>query len=622
MSGPAPGLSRTEEQALLSADPVILSVALAHTTNDPSWLAYGRDTRDVGPDLLARAVRVLEKVRRNALAEPCQPSDSLLRELYAAVAGQDADGGQLARLRSDLGIDRAPDPVLGPGHRRRPTVTVIGAGLSGLCMASKLTRAGFDVAVLERSGGLGGVWFDNSYPGCGVDTHPFEYELAAHRAGQWSNAFPSRDEILRYVESIADQEGLRDLVHLNTRVTGAEWDAGAAQWVLEIAALDGGRRQIRTDVLISAVGSLNQPKPAGIAELDQFEGAVFHTSAWEHDVPLAGRRIGLIGNGSSGIQVARHLADLGHLTVFQRSAAWIAPRSTGRANGEIDEMGRWLCRNVPHYEEWLRVTLSWELGDKNYGRLVVDQSWRGPHGINESNERLRCELVEYIRSELGARTDLLDRVVPDYPPYVKRMVMDNAYYRTLARPGVRLVTEPIQRATATGLMTLDGGHHDLDVLVLANGFRGTQFLWPLELRGRSGRTPAEIAGRDDEARAYLGIAMPEFPNFFSLHGPNSGAGHGGSASFVADCQSHYILRCLLAMVEAGARTVECAVEAFDEYNTRLDEGLRRMVWSHDGVESRFRSRSGRVVVNHPWTWHDYWTMTRAPAPGVLRLGGH
>ena len=621
MNGSTLGSKRTEVEALLSADPVVLSVALAHTTKDPSWLACGRGTRVVGPDLLARAVRVLDVLRRNAPPDSGHPSDTFLRELDALVTGRVADLGQLARLRSDLGIDREQAPILASGRRGRPTVTVIGAGLAGLCMASKLVRAGFDVVVLERSGGLGGVWFDNSYPGCGVDTHPFEYELADHRDGQWSNAYPSRDEVLRYIDSIADREGLRDLVRLHTRVVAAEWVGGAAQWVLDVADRDGGRRQLRTDVLISAVGSLNQPKPAGIAELDQFKGAVFHTAAWEHDVSLTGRRIGLVGTGSSGIQVARHLADRGQLTVFQRSPAWIAPRRSGRAGSEIDAATRWLCREVPHYEEWLRVKLSWELGDKNYGCLVVDPSWAGPHGINESNERLRAELVDYIRGEVGDRPDLLDRLVPDYPPYVKRMVVDNDFYRTLARPGVRLVTEPIQQATATGLTTLDGQHHDLDVLVLANGFRGTQFLWPLELRGRSGRTPADIAGRDDEARAYLGIAMPGFPNFFSLHGPNSGAGHGGSASFVAECQSHYILRCLVAMVEAGARTVECTSEAFDEYNTRLDEGLRSMVWSHDGVESRFRSRSGRVVVNHPWTWHEYWTMTRAPQPDAMRWDG-
>ena len=230
--------------------------------------------------------------------------------------------------------------------------------------------------------------------------------------------------------------------------------------------------------------------------------------------------------------------------------------------------------------------------------------------IIKSNEETPQQLTEYICGQLGKRQDLIDKLVPRYPPYTKRLVVDNGWLKTLTRPNVSLVTEPITAADESGLITADGAHHPLDVLIYATGFHGTRFLWPTEVRGRDGRTPAEIAGQDDNIRAYLGLAMPGFPNFFSLFGPNSSIGHGGGATHIAQCQADYIGQCLEMMLEQGIKTVECKQGVCDAYNRKVDAGLQKMVWSEPGIASRYRNREGRIVSNHPWTLQEFWELTR------------
>jgi 4-hydroxyacetophenone monooxygenase len=310
------------------------------------------------------------------------------------------------------------------------------------------------------------------------------------------------------------------------------------------------------------------------------------------------------------VQVARYLSGQGHLTLFQRSPAWIVPRRPDFDKPLVDASHRRLFNDIPGYERWFRLRLFWELGDKNFRNLRLDPSWKGAHGINSHNEAIRRDLIKYIRNQVGNRPDLVEKLVPTYPPFTKRMVVDNEFYTALAAPDSSVVTDAITAADAQGLWTADGLHHDIDVIVLATGYRSTQFLWSLELRGRSQRTPADMAGGDDEIRAYMGASLPDFPNFFVMQGPNTGAGHGGSLTFAADCQSTFIRNVLRTMLRKGSRTIECTYEAFNAYNRELDQGLETMVWSSGDVTSRFRNNQGRVVGNHPWSWQDVWNRSR------------
>jgi 4-hydroxyacetophenone monooxygenase len=513
----------------------------------------------------------------------------------------------LPKLRFDLGIERErrASPVPGAGRIR---VAIIGAGLSGLWTAIKLRRAGFEVEIIEQASGIGGVWHANTYPDCGVDTHPYQYEFAEAPFQGWRHGYAGREEVLGYVRWLAERSGVQEAIRLDTRVLAARWDGGSQRWLIDIEHAQRGRERIAAQILIAATGALSQPKAPAIAGLERFGGACFHTARWRHDIALDGKRIGLVGNGSSGVQVAKALAARGRLTVFQRSPAWIAPRRAAGSNGAIDGALRTLRAHWPAFAAWHRLRLCWELGDRNYPTLVRDQNWHGEGSVNAANDAVRHDLTAYVRSQLGEREDLLAKLIPSYPPFVKRMVVDNDYYRTLARPDVTLVTEPITAATQAGLVTGNGTEHTLDVIVFATGFHGTRFLWPLDIRGQDGRNLADAAG--EELRAYLGLALPGLPNFFLLHGPNSGAGHGGSATFLSDCQSDQILACLTHLVEGGFDELECRSDACDAYNARLDHDLAQMVWAHPGVASRFRNAQGRIVTNHPWTWQRYWKLTR------------
>ena len=264
----------------------------------------------------------------------------------------------------------------------------------------------------------------------------------------------------------------------------------------------------------------------------------------------------MIGNGSSGVQLGRALAEqAAHLTAFQRTPHWIVPNKMAQETISPDERRR--LREFPYYALWHRFIMFWTGGDLNYPSLVIDRDWPGP-GINAENARTRDRLIRYIAEETGGRQDLIEALTPDYPPYVKRMVWDNDWYRTLTRPNVELCTSGIVSADETGVITADGRHHDLDILVFATGFHGTRFLYPMEVRGRSGRTPAEVFGGDDEIRAYLGVAIPDFPNFFRISGPNSSVGHGGSSVFLSEMQAHYIQDCLRYLIERHVAAIQVA----------------------------------------------------------------
>ncbi|HMI92731.1 MAG TPA: hypothetical protein VK509_15250, partial [Polyangiales bacterium] len=242
-----------------------------------------------------------------------------------------------------------------------------------------------------------------------------------------------------------------------------------------------------------------------------------------------------------------------------------------------------------------------------------DPEW--PHfrrSINAGNERIRQTLTEYIEGELGDRHDLRDKAVPDYPPFAKRMLLDNDWFRTLTRDNVELVTDPIASVNERGIAMRSGRQYDLDALVFATGFQANRFLWPMSITGRDERSLHEIWG--DDPRAYLGITIPGFPNLFCLYGPNTNLAHGGSIIFHSECQVHYVLSCLRLLAARNAAALECKQSVHDAYNARVDAAHEQMIWSHPHVTNWFRNGAGRVTTNSPFRLVDYWSMTRAPDP--------
>jgi 4-hydroxyacetophenone monooxygenase len=487
-------------------------------------------------------------------------------------------------------------------------VIIIGAGVSGLCAAIKLQQAGIPFTILEKSSTVGGIWRDNRYPGAGVDTpnHLYSYSFAPY---DWSMYFALRNELHAYLEHVTEQFKLRPRIRFNTEVESLTYDTNRQGWAVSVKGSDGTRETLKASVVISAVGIFNPIKMPNIKGLDSFAGPHFHTAEWPADVDLTGKRVAMIGNGASAMQTGPAIQNIvKSLTIFQKSAHWIAPNE--QFAKPIPESLRFLLREVPLYRMWYRLRIGWTFGDRVHSTLQKDPSWEYPdRSLNKINDSHRAYFTQYIISEIGDRKDLLNKVVPPYPPFGKRMLMDNGWYRMLRKENVNLVSDPISEIRGNRIITKDGSEYEADVLVIATGFDVLRFLTAFEARGRSSRSLREI-WNDDDARAYLGLTIPDFPNFFCLYGPNLQPGHGGSFMFLAEMQVRYIMDLLRKMLTQGLGAVECRQEVHDEYNERIDQAHENMVWTHPGMETYYRNTRGRVVVNSPHRNDTFYEMTR------------
>jgi cation diffusion facilitator CzcD-associated flavoprotein CzcO len=386
---------------------------------------------------------------------------------------------------------------------------VIGAGVSGLCTAYSFQRAGIPFTVLERRETVGGTWLENRYPGAGVDTpnHLYSFSFAPY---DWSMYFALRDELHAYLEHVADRFDLRRHIRFGTTVERATYDEHAQEWVVEVRTDDGTVEELRANILVSGVGIFNPVKMPDIPGLADFAGPSFHTAQWRHDVELRGKRVAIIGSGASAMQVAPEIQhDVASLTIFQRSPQWAAPFEQFRK--EVPEPLRVLLAEVPLYRAWYRARLGWTFNDRVHPTLQKDPDWPHPErSLNAVNDAHRRFYTRYIEQEVGERADLLERIVPDYPPFGKRMLMDNGWYRMLTNPAVELVTESVARIEADRVVTADGREHPADVLIIATGFDVLRFLTAYEVVGREGRTLREV-WQDDDARAYLGTDRAGLP---------------------------------------------------------------------------------------------------------------
>lgn len=611
-------------EAVRTAEPGALAAALAQLTQDLSWVnddamswisavraGSGISEQPMPACFLERAVATLTALASGHQDRIGGADDHLL--LSIALKAVDASIGrdELPRLNQELGLPQRPTDLSDVPL----DVMIVGAGMSGLALAKQLRDANLRVTIVEKNRGIGGSWLENRYPECGVDTPIWQYAWSQMPKLDWERLDAKRDEILRYLQEKAAEHHLLPLIRFESEVRTAQWDEGQSSWLLEVSG-PSGPETVRCHVLINAVGALSRPKIPEVPGLDTFQGQSFHTARWPANVTLTGKRVAIVGNGSSGTQVARHVAlEADHLLIVQRSPHWIRPRSTPES-GRMPDGHRWLMKTLPAYLGWYRLYMDYCLADGQFERLRRDPDSGLPSAANSA---YRDELLQYIRKELDGHPDLIRRVTPSYPPFAKRMVVDNDWYKTLRRPNVELVSSGIERATRSGLLTLDGATHALDVIIFATGFHGTRFFYPMDLIGRSGVSVFERHQGIDNLRAYLGVAIPDLPNFFSLQGPNSHQGHGGGGTFISECQSHLIISCLSLMRERGARVIECRQDAADQYNQDLDEGLSQMVWSEPGLVSRYRNDAERIVMQQPWTLREFWTRTAEARPEHFTL---
>jgi 4-hydroxyacetophenone monooxygenase len=347
--------------------------------------------------------------------------------------------------------------------------------------------------------------------------------------------------------------------------------------------------------------------------MESFGGTAVHTAQWSDEIDVTGKRVALIGTGASGMQIAPTIApDVERLTIFQRSPNWI--RTRPRYHETVSDGKKWALEHIPFYRAWYRFQLFWANSDALHAALQKDPAWDKPElSLSKLNNELREEWTTYFTNKAGHDTELLRKVLPDYPPFGKRPLLDNNWFEMLERDNVTLVVDPVARVTPTSVVTKDGSEYSADMIVFATGFQASRMLFPIDIRGRSGRSLREVWG-DNNPRAYLGMTVPDYPNFFILYGPNTNLGHGGSVIFHLEIQVRYVMKCLQLLAERGHRTLECRQEVHDAYNERVDAAHDRMVWTHPGVNNWYKNREGRVTTNSPWRIVDYWSMARQPNP--------
>lgn len=538
------------------------------------------------------------------------PSSAELTRLMSSCLGEQVPEKYTPMIAEQLGFRPFVPAAVGPrANERGFRVLVIGAGVSGLAAARALAAAGVPYTVLEKNQEVGGTWWENRYPGARVDvpSNLYSYSFAPKA---WSEYFSRRDEISDYLVSVSHEAGVRDSIRFGREATHARWDAEHEEWVVTVIDGEGHTDELRANVMITAVGLHNRPMIPDLPGLKDFAGTVVHSAQWDRELQPAGRKVGLIGSGASAMQIVPAIADeVESLTVFQRTPHWIMPNE--QYFQAVPEPINWLLDNLPFYRQWYRFRLYWLYTERMYPALLVDPDWdRSNNSVNRFSEALRRFYTGYLTEELGDREDLVRKCTPDFPVFGKRILLDNGWYRALRRPHVDLVTEPIAAVDATAIRTEDGGVHEVDTVVLCTGFQQQRFLFPMEIQGAGGRSLRD-EWNDDDARAYLGLTTPGYPNLFYLFGPNTNP-PGGSWITIAEAQVRYVVSLITRMVEDGIGSVECSAQSYDRYNTELDDLNSRMVFGLDGVDSYYRNSGGRVVTNTPWTVLQYWSMTREP----------
>lgn len=612
--------------AIAQANIPTLACVLVHLTGDRGWIegrfvptrTRGLDDNDDGglPPAVQGEIR---DAARTAIAgwlagRPValtDPSDALLVEMMSVSLGEIISADYAPMIRHELGLDGGELPsgsaapvAVPPGFR----ALIIGAGISGLCAAIQFAAAGIPYQIVERRGELGGVWFENRYPGaaCDVPSHLYSFSWAPFA---WSRYFAGSREIHAYLNDVADRYDVRRHIRFGVEVTEARWDDEAAQWRADIVSADGSRETLSVSIVLSGVGAFNKPRLPDVAGIDSFEGSSVHTARYpDEGLDLAGKRVVLVGNGASAMQVGPAIVDsVGTLTVVNRTPQWVAPFP--KFGQVIPDALQQLMQAVPLYRLWYRIRLSWAFNDKQYEALRQDPAWQGEgRSINAINDSHRRGLTRYIEAELGDRQDLLSAMIPPYPPFGKRMLLDNGWYRMIAKPNVTYVQGAVTKVLPQAVVTSDGVTHAADAIIWATGFDVVNLLAPMRVFGLGGRELHQDWDGDD-ARAYLGTVVPGYPNFFCLYGPNTQYGHGGSLISVLERQMHYVMSLLRQMFACGIATVDVRREVHDRYNLKVDETHAGLVWTFPGVDGYVRNSKGRIVVNNPFRIIDMWQMT-------------
>jgi 4-hydroxyacetophenone monooxygenase len=598
-------------RAVELADLNAVRVALYAQTGDPELAALpvaallDQAQRE---RLVSRAVRWLEQHAGPGM--PPEPPEPELRRLMNM-----ATGGEMGDLEFEARRDLpafGEFPLMARWGAQRPEipgdflVAVIGSGFSGLAMAVQLQLLGIPYVVLERRAEPGGTWTINRYPDVRVDTISITYEFLFEKNYPWTEYFARGPEVRDYLRHVADKYGVREHIRFGRDVRSARFDESAHRWQLDVSGPEGPEK-LTASVIVNAMGLFASPKHPHFPGASEFQGTVVHPARWPDGLDVRGKRVAVVGNGSTGVQLLAPIArEAEQVFVLQRTPQWISPRD--KYGKGIEPEVRWLLDNFPGYWNWWRYMAIAALFE-THRFFIPDVAWKAGGGLfNPLSDKLRADLTAYIENQTGGEWALIEKLIPEYAPFSRRPVVDNGWYQALTRDNVELVTDRIRRLVPTGFETADGTVRNVDIIVTATGFEVAKYLWPTSYTGRDGIGLHDFWSADGP-RAYLGMLVPFFPNMFTLYGPNSQPVSGGTGLpvwFVL--WAAYAAQAMVRMLEESKSLVEVKLDAYLRYNEELDgESKQLILLQPEGAPEKnyYVNEFGRVQVNAPWYGPDF-----------------
>ena len=624
-------------RAVEQAEPNALRVALYQITGDPVLLTYELEERKVDRISRQSMITVADKdrpaVREKAFRwlvdhqdeladyQETTPSDEELRRLIREGLGQDP-----AELRNDLfenlkaiaSFDEFPLFLARWTGSRKPEipkdfkVAIIGAGYSGLAVAIQLDRLGIPFDIYERRPEVGGTWSKNRYPDVRVDGSSTTYQFGFVKKHPWTEYYARGPEVRAYLEGVAKDYGVYDRIRLGHEVTSMEWNEETSRWDIEFQH-DGEVVRSSANIVSGATGFFNEPKKLDVKGVDDFKGEIVHTALWpeDPDFTLAGKRVAVIGNGSTGVQLLRSVAsEAAHVYPIVRTPQWVQPQVN---YGEpVQPEMQWLLQRMPYYWHWDRFMWTAPVpgGEAARDLRVPDPEWKAKGGyFSKANDELRARISDYIRSQLGDREDLIEKLTPKYPPWARRMITDNGWYQTLLQDNVDLVMGAIDHIDADGIVMEDGTQLRVDVIISSTGFDINKYMQPIRIVGRGGETLEERWERDGKGpRAFNSMNVPGFPNLFIQYGPNSqGGGAGGGIIGQIQLWGNYLATLTVHLIEKGYKSFDPKEEVFEEHNRILDERTSKMIWMDpDSRDRNYYVTHGRVLGMNAWTPVEHW----------------
>ncbi len=491
--------------------------------------------------------------------------------------------------------------------QRRLRVVVIGAGMAGILAGIKLSEDdGKDFVIYEKADRIGGTWRENTYPGLTCDVPSHHYTYSFERNPDWTRQLPPGPEIQAYFERTCEKYGLYRYIRFGEEVEEARFADG--RWQLRMKS----GHEDSADVVIAATGVLHHPNMPHIEGMESFAGTLFHSSRWDHGVDLADKRIGVIGSGSTGVQIISELAGrVRHISHFQRTAQWIMPIR----NGYYSEEDKARFRADPAAIAEVMDNSKYQAGVEGYSQVITGQDGEGSRYFNES-----ClhNLEDNVHDP-----DLREKLRPDHAPLCKRLVWSPDYYEAIQRPGASLVTEGIERIEPGGIRTADGVLHELDLIVFATGFQAHAFMRPMRVSGKNGATLEDFWSL--RPRAYLAISMPDFPNFFMLNGPNGPVGNF-SLIEIAEHQWVYISQLIARLERGDCPEINPGEAEFERFEEERIEAAKHTIWYTGGCKSWYLDAEG-IPASWPWSFSRFvremseprWSAfgLDAPSPGAM-----